>query len=29
VTVEELESVEIASVRDAVRPEYAEFGTGQ
>jgi uncharacterized protein YlxW (UPF0749 family) len=29
VTVEELESVEIASVREAVRPEYAEFGTGQ
>ena len=29
VTVEELESVEIASVRDAVRPEYAELGTGQ
>lgn len=29
VTVEELESVEIASVREAVRPEYAEFGSGQ
>ena len=29
VTVEELESVEIKSVREAVRPEYAELGSGQ
>ena len=29
VTIEELEQVEITSVRDASRPEYAEFGTGQ
>jgi uncharacterized protein YlxW (UPF0749 family) len=29
VTIEELEKVEIASVREASRPEYAEFGTGQ
>jgi len=29
VTIEDLESVEIASVREAPRPEYAELGTGQ
>ncbi|HEX5916781.1 MAG TPA: DUF881 domain-containing protein [Nocardioides sp.] len=29
VEVEELEAVEITSVRDPARPEYAEFGTGQ
>ncbi|MDZ5662127.1 DUF881 domain-containing protein [Nocardioides sp. zg-1308] len=29
VTIEELETVEITSVREASRPEYAEFGTGQ
>lgn len=29
VTVEELEAVEITSVREAARPEYAELGTGQ
>ena len=29
VTVEELESVEITSVREPARPEYAELGTGQ
>lgn len=29
VTIEDLEQVEITSVRDAPRPEYAELGTGQ
>ena len=29
VTIEELESVEITSVREAPRPEYAELGTAQ
>jgi uncharacterized protein YlxW (UPF0749 family) len=29
VSIEELESVEITSVREAPRPEYAELGTGQ
>ncbi len=29
VTIEELESVEITSVREAPRPEYAELGAGQ
>jgi uncharacterized protein YlxW (UPF0749 family) len=29
VTIEDVESVEIMSVLDAPRPEYAEFGTGQ
>jgi hypothetical protein len=29
VDIEELESVEITSVREARRPEYAELGTGQ
>ncbi|WP_210651856.1 DUF881 domain-containing protein [Nocardioides sp. SYSU D00065] len=29
VTIEELDSVEITSVREAPRPEYAEHGTGQ
>ena len=29
VTIEELESVDITSVRDGARPEYAEPGTGQ
>ncbi len=29
VTVEDLESVEITSVREAPRPDYAELGTGQ
>lgn len=29
VTIEDLESVEVTSVRDAPRPEYAELGTGQ
>ena len=29
VDVEELEAVEITSVREPTRPEYAEFGTGQ
>ncbi len=29
VTVEELDSVQITSVREALEPEYAQFGTGQ
>ncbi len=29
VTIEDLESVEITTVLDPARPEYAEFGTGQ
>ena len=29
VTIEDLESVEVTSVREAPRPEYAELGTGQ
>lgn len=29
VTIEDLESVEVTSVREAHRPEYAELGTGQ
>lgn len=29
VTIEDLETVEVTSVRDASRPEYAEIGTGQ
>jgi uncharacterized protein YlxW (UPF0749 family) len=29
VTIEDLETVEVTSVREAPRPEYAELGTGQ